>query len=84
MTDTLHAIFNRTWLLHCDFCDDRVRLVCPDVTVDRELWQRFVNHWKDEHGGHVYMDSVPSTLPGPVTAYPDELAVRRCVESEAS
>lgn len=80
MTDTLHAIFNPTWLLHCDFCEDRVRLVRPDATVDRQLWQRFVNDWKDEHHGHVYMDSVPSTLPGPVAAYPAGLTVRTCAE----
>ena len=78
MSDTLHAIFNRTWLLHCDYCGDRVRLVWPDATVDELLWQRFINIWKDEHGGHVYMDSVPSTMAGPLACYPDELSVRRC------
>lgn len=78
MTDTLHAIFNRTWLLHCDCCADRVRLVCPDTTVDRIEWQAFVNHWKDEHHGHVYIDTVPSTIPGPPTCYPSAATVRRC------
>jgi len=23
MTDTLHALFHRTWLLHCDICEEK-------------------------------------------------------------
>lgn len=82
MTDTLHALFHRTWLLCCDLCGDQTRLVWPDATVDRDSWQRFVNAWKAEHdGGHVYIDSCPSTMTGPTTIHPADATVRGCVET---
>jgi len=77
MTDTLHALFNRTWLLDCDFCGDRVRLHWPEPGSSAE-WQTLINQWRDEHHGHVYIDSVPSTMHGPVTALAADVTVNRC------
>ncbi len=80
VTDTLHALFHRTWLLHCDICEDRVRLPCPD-THDRDEWQAFINAWKAVHHGHVYLDSAPNGLPGPVTTSGAGAVLTECEET---
>jgi len=80
MTDTLHALFNRTWLLDCDVCGDRVRLRVPEPDHSAE-WQTLVNQWRAEHHGLVYLDSAPSTMHGPVTAHAADVTLNGC-ESE--
>jgi hypothetical protein len=40
-----------TWLLVCDFCDDRTRL-----PTDHHELNRFLYEWKLVHHGHVYLD----------------------------
>ncbi len=77
MTDTLQALFNRTWLLDCDVCGDRVRLSVPEPG-NQAGWQTFVNQWNAEHHGHVYLDSAPSTMHGPVAALAADVALNRC------
>ncbi len=77
MTDTLHALFNRTWLLDCDACGDRVRLRVPEHGNPAQ-WQTVVNQWRAEHHGHAYLDSAPSTMHGPVAALAADVTLNRC------
>jgi hypothetical protein len=84
MTTTTTANPYRTWLLHCDVCDDRVRL----DAANGDACQFFINVWKVEHGDgignacHVYLEPGNNPIPeGPPAAKPSPFLLARCTEA---